>query len=76
MRRPPALPRAPPTYPQGCLLQRLSACRLADLPFLLPAPDKCTTEHTLAVQVRDVRCRSSSCRTMLRHCGRLHIGQL
>ena len=52
VRRPPPPPvRAATTYPAGCLLQRLAAGRLADLPFLLPTPDKCTTEQTLAVQV-------------------------
>lgn len=54
LRRLPPPARAEPEYPQGCLLQRLSASRLADLPFLLPAPNKCTTERALAVQVHDV----------------------
>ena len=52
MRRPPPPVRVAATYPAGCLLQHLAAGRLADLPFLLPTPDKCTTEHALAVQVR------------------------
>jgi hypothetical protein len=55
LRRPPPPVRATTTYPAGCLLQRLATGRLADLPFLLPTPDKCTTEHALAVQV----CRRS-----------------
>ncbi len=54
LRRPPPPARAEPEYPEGCLVQRLAVSRLADLPFLLPAPDKCTTEHALAVQVQDV----------------------
>lgn len=38
-------------YAAGCLMNRLAGGRLARVAFLLPPPEKCSTEHLLSLQV-------------------------
>ena len=43
-----------PVYEPGCLMNRLAGGRLARVAFLLPPPEKCSTEHLLSVQVPQI----------------------